>query len=237
MSMMPWDTLKETFLLTPTHLENLKIYQDLLMKWSGTYNLMSPKALSQFWERHVREALCLQPYLPSLQEKLPLGDLGTGAGIPGLVLALCGYPEVTMVESQGKKVSFLETVLRKTQCKARIFQGRIENIPGPIFHVVTSRALGSVKTLLGYSCPLLHPQGYTLFLKGEKVLEEVQDASTLFTFSHEIFPLKPLTFEQEKPLTSSQEPLGQATRILKIWNLKGKPPGIRPTPPTSGSLS
>ena len=96
-------------------MERLKIYQKLLEEWQKKINLVSSSTLPSLWKRHFEDSLQLLPYLP--EKKGSIIDLGTGAGFPGLVLAIV-LPEklkVTLVESDFKKCLFLETVSRETK--------------------------------------------------------------------------------------------------------------------------
>jgi len=102
-------------------------------------------------------------------------DFGSGAGFPGLVLAIMGGPQVTMVESDGRKCAFLAEAMRITQTgpSARLENCRIEDLSSGQVDVVTSRALAPLGKLLAFAGPFLREDSICLFLKGKKADEEL----------------------------------------------------------------
>jgi 16S rRNA (guanine527-N7)-methyltransferase len=109
---------------------------------------------------------------------LPVGlpaviDLGTGAGFPGVVLAIMSQARVHLVESNTRKCAFLSEVLRITETNATIHRQRIEILPSLAGDVATARGCANLLTLLDYARPLLAPSGICLFLKGQSVEAEL----------------------------------------------------------------
>lgn len=185
--------------------ERLKIYQHLLRTWQQKINLISSSTLPHLWERHFSDSLQLLSYLPS--QEISLIDLGSGAGFPGLVLAMArpGMLHVTLVESDLRKCIFLETVSRETNTPVKIIRSRIESLTEDLpKDVVTARGLAPLSRLLEYSLPFMKENAIHLFLKGKGVKEEIKEAQKKWEFSLEIFP----------SLTDS------SGRILKIEKLK-----------------
>jgi len=155
-------------------LRQFEIYADLLKKWQSSINLIGPESLPDLWWRHFYDSAQLAPHIT---EAGPLIDLGSGGGFPGLVLALLGRDDVTLVESNGKKCVFLREVARSTGVNVTIIQDRIEVVTDiPRARWVTSRALASLDNLLSYAHPLLAPEGQCLFLKGRKGRAELTEA-------------------------------------------------------------
>ena len=155
-------------------LEQFEIYAELLTKWQRSINLVGPDTLPEMWWRHFYDSAQLWPHLGATG---PLIDLGSGAGFPGLVLALLGHDDVTLIESNGKKCAFLREVGRSAGMTVTVVQERIEAVT----HLaqaqwVTSRALAPLDNLLSYAHPLLVPGGQCLFLKGRKGLAELTEA-------------------------------------------------------------
>jgi 16S rRNA (guanine527-N7)-methyltransferase len=156
----------------------LKLYAELLRKWQAQINLVSGESIPFLWERHVADSLQLRAYI-GRGEKTVI-DIGSGAGLPGLVLALA-YPEyrVTLIESNGKKAAFLGEVARQAQINVRIVQDRVERIDSEPFRsadpVVTSRAVAPLHRLLALAAPLLET-GRALFHKGQDVGAELTKA-------------------------------------------------------------
>jgi len=152
-------------------LKRLTILVDRLVEWQAKINLVSKNTLDDAWHRHVLDSAQLMPYL---SDPGPLVDLGSGAGFPGLVLALMGRDNITLVESNGKKCAFMREVLRSTGVQATIFSGRIEDYSPPQpAQYITARALTSLDNLIELSQPLLAKKGVCFFLKGQGVEEEL----------------------------------------------------------------
>lgn len=185
-------------------IDRLKHYQHLLETWQKKLNLVSSSTLRDGWERHFLDSLQLLPYIPN--DAKTLIDLGSGAGFPGLVLAIVRSEtlSVTLIESDFKKCVFLENVSRETISSVKILCQRIESIEkSRKGDVITARALTSLDHLLQYSFPLMEEDSICLFLKGKDFEKEIADAEKKWKFDLEIFP----------SLTDSN------ARILKIKHL------------------
>jgi 16S rRNA (guanine527-N7)-methyltransferase len=151
--------------------EKYEIYADLLQKWSTSLNLISPSTLNDIEARHIQDS---EQLLAFIRPHHKVVDLGSGAGFPGLVLAMNGI-DVTLIESDQKKCVFLENVSRETRTKATIVCDRIENVQTTQeFDVITSRALADLTKLITLSKNLA-TQNKTrgLFLKGASVSSEI----------------------------------------------------------------
>jgi 16S rRNA (guanine527-N7)-methyltransferase len=176
-------------------LERLKTYAALLQKWQKTINLVAPSTLNQVWHRHFADSaqiLALAP--PNSQNWV---DLGSGAGFPGLVVAILlapdtpkGQTRVTLIESDSRKAAFLREVARAVAVPVDILPLRIEAAPTrisvPGVDVVSARALAPLEKLLELSQPLIKPTTTALFLKGREVSREVQDAELKWKFDIEL---------------------------------------------------
>lgn len=164
----------------------LAIYAELLAKWQKTINLVAPSTLSQIWMRHFADSLQVQAALP--QARL-WADLGSGAGFPGLVTAirLAETPgaKVHLIESDQRKCAFLREVSRETQAPAEVHQGRIERIVPGLGRVdaVSARGLAPLPVLLDYARPLLEKGGIGVFLKGERLADELTACQALDYFA------------------------------------------------------
>lgn len=176
-------------------LQNIKNYATLLSMWNGAFNLIAPKSASDLWGRHIIDSAQLWPYLPSTLATIPktapphLVDLGTGAGLPGMVLAMMGWPRVTLVESNQKKCQFLHEVVRRLSLShVTIVQQRIEKTVSLQADIIVSRALASLKTLLSWAYPHLNPLGRCVFHKGERWQEELTEAQKYWTMNMTSYP-------------------------------------------------
>lgn len=187
-------------------ISRLKEYQRLLELWQKKLNLVSSSSLAMAWERHFVDSYQLLSYLPP--GPISLIDLGSGAGFPGLVLAIL-RPEtlfVTLVESDFKKCMFLENVSRETFSPVTILNSRLESLQGIQGDVITARGLAPLSQLLNYAFLVMHEKSIGLFLKGKEFEKEIKDAQKNWEFELEIYP----------SLTES------AGRILKLAHLRKK---------------
>lgn len=149
----------------------LSRYADLLTHWQRRINLIGSRTLPDLWRRHMLDSAQLIRYLP--ERPGPVVDLGSGAGFPGLVLAIMGVPEVHLIESDQRKAAFLRTVLREIGLDATIHARRIETVPGFSTRAVTARALAPLPQLIALAYPFLSTDSVALFLKGQHVEDEL----------------------------------------------------------------
>jgi len=160
-------------------LARLEAYAALLTRWSARINLVGRDTLADLWRRHILDSAQLRSFLPDRVRNLI--DLGTGAGLPGLVLAILGVPGVELVEADSRKSAFLREAVRITEADAVIRPCRIEAVPRHQVDVVTARACAPLDRLLGLAEPFLGPESECLFLKGERVEEELTLARKRWT--------------------------------------------------------
>ena len=171
-------------------LERLSLYAELLSRWNRSINLVANSTLADPWRRHFLDSAQLMRYFPALGEDRPrvVTDLGSGAGFPGLVLAMLGAGEVHLVESDQRKAAFLREVARRTGTAAQFHVKRIETMTPVLSDAVTARALAPLDRLLELAEPFLAPSGCMLFLKGKGVDEELTQAKKGWTMKIESFP-------------------------------------------------
>lgn len=161
-------------------LAKLQIYADLLVKWQGAINLVSSGSLADLWQRHMEDSAQLLAHIPVAAKTVV--DLGSGAGFPGLVLAilLAGQDrkmDVHLIESDQRKAAFLGEVARKTGIAVMVHGDRIEDVSGGesglLGDVITARALAPLAQLLELAARFWGPRTTGLFLKGEDVEKEL----------------------------------------------------------------
>ena len=162
-------------------LERLRAYADLLVKWQERINLVGPDTIADLWNRHVLDSAQLYPLIRP--EARRLVDLGSGAGFPGLVLAVMGAPDVHLVESDQRKAAFLREAARMTGTTVTILAKRIEQVAPLAADVVTARALAPLGKLLDWAAPHLAPGGECLFLKGRGAEDELTAAAKEWNIS------------------------------------------------------
>jgi 16S rRNA (guanine527-N7)-methyltransferase len=159
-------------------LARLKTYAAMLEDWNARLNLVSRASLEDLWRRHFLDSAQLVGFLPP--DAKSLVDLGSGAGFPGLVLAvmLRDRPDfrVVLVEATAKKCRFLEAVAARLELKTEIHNERIEDCRPETFDVVTARACKPLVDLLSYAQGFWGPKTVGLFLKGQNVEAELTEA-------------------------------------------------------------
>ena len=115
-------------------------------------------------------------------------DLGSGAGLPGLVLAILGVPGVELVEADSRKCAFLREAARITGAPVTLRPCRIEAVSPHLVDVVTARACAPLDRLLGLAEPFLARDSEALFLKGERIEEELTLARKHWTMMASVYP-------------------------------------------------
>ena len=155
-------------------LERLAAYAELLRRWSGRINLVGRNTLGDLWRRHFLDSAQLLPFIPSKTRQLV--DLGSGAGFPGLVLAILGVPGVELIESDARKCVFLREAARIANALVTIVDSRIETVKPHTADIVTGRACAPLDKLLPLAERFIGPNTLCLFLKGEHVEEELTAA-------------------------------------------------------------
>ena len=157
----------------------IETYVKLLLSWQQRINLIGPTTVDAVWDRHVCDALQLLPLLPPATRSL--AELGSGAGIPGLILAMAAGLEAHLYESNGKKAAFLREAARQTGTRAVVHNVRLETLRGrtdiPEVQCVVARALAPLPLLLDYAHPFLMKGAVGLFHKGQDVDTELTEAT------------------------------------------------------------
>lgn len=171
-------------------IKKLESYQALVKEWNSKFNLISKSTENIIWERHIVDSLQLIKFITS-KDKVLL-DLGSGAGFPGVVLAIACqelYPDlkINLVESIGKKTTFLQEVNKILNLNMEIYKERIENLKIGKVDIITSRALASLPKLLEYAKPFCSNNTRLIFLKGEKWVQEQEEARKKWIYKCEVY--------------------------------------------------
>jgi len=159
-------------------LVRLETYAGLLAKWQKAKNLVANSTLEEMWQRHFLDSAQMAPHLHSVfgRREITMLDIGSGAGFPGLVLAAMDVGHAHMVESNGRKCTFMNQVSRETGAKATIHNSRIEELEVFPVDIVTSRACARIIQLLEWAAPFLSTDTEMWLLKGEGADEELTEA-------------------------------------------------------------
>lgn len=170
-------------------LERLEHLVALLSKWNKKINLVSPSTISDAWQRHIWDSAQLFELAPNTSGKWL--DIGSGGGFPGLVIAImnagAGSPwDVTMMESDIRKCTFLRTALRETDVDADVVTSRIEKADPHGADVLSARALADLDALCDFGLRHLKADGTALFPKGVRWKKELQVAEESWSFASEV---------------------------------------------------
>ncbi len=180
--MQPEDFQKQ-FSVSRETLARLQTYHDLLWKWQKAINLVSPGTIPEAWSRHFADSAQLSHLMPS---EARLADLGSGAGFPGLVLAIMRPDlEIHLIESDERKCQFMKNVSRETKTSVKIHTDRIENVLGNIApQIITARAFASLEEILDLTEgeSIRNPELAHILLKGRGVEQEVEEAMHHYSF-------------------------------------------------------
>lgn len=188
---------------TPAQVADLERYRQLLTAWNEKMNLVGPATLEVFWSRHAWDSAQLLKLAP---DALRWADLGAGAGLPGVVLAILGKGRagfhVHLVESMAKRCRFLSEVVRELELPATVWRERAEKLK-LVVDVVTARACAPLSRLLGYAAPYLRSGALGLFLKGQDAPAELAEAARLWDLEADLVP-------------SLSDPRGRVVRVRRL---------------------
>jgi 16S rRNA (guanine527-N7)-methyltransferase len=176
-------------------LAKLDRYAELLSEWNVKFNLVSENSLAHVWQRHFLDSAQLLPRLLCATRnrdcgsfrQMVIADLGSGAGFPGLVLAIMGVAGIHLIESIGKKADFLRAIAGELSLDVAVEHGRIEDSQLKA-DVVTARALKPLPELLALAKPLMKKDSLCLLLKGRHSDVELTESTKYWKFESETIP-------------------------------------------------
>ena len=166
---------------------DLVAYRGMLTESNAVMNLVGPDSLPDFWNRHALDSAQLLQHAPAART---WADLGAGAGLPGVVLAVCMKARgghVHMIDSLQKRCRFLQSAVDALDLPATVVWARAEEHAAKV-DVVTARAVAPLTKLLGYAQAYHQKGAVGLYLKGEKAEAEVAEARKVWHFQSELFP-------------------------------------------------
>jgi 16S rRNA (guanine527-N7)-methyltransferase len=187
------DDFAEAFKVPRETIHRLSRYADLLAHWQKSTNLVAPSTLPSLWSRHFADSAQLRDLAPDARLWL---DLGSGAGFPGLVIAIlqAGKPNFRMhlVEASKKKCAFLAEVARETTAPVDIHCTRIEALAETreslVPEVISARALAPLPRLFELAAPFFGARTRGLFPKGRETEAEIEEASRTWAFDVHLHP-------------------------------------------------
>lgn len=182
----------------------LEDYVINLLTENNNYNFIGKSTINQIWHRHIYD--CAQLIRLIVDKNLKFADLGSGAGLPGIVLSIIGLKEIHLIEKSFRKADFLRKVKNISKNKIFVHQVNLEELKDIHFDCIVSRALAPLDKLLDYCHKFLKNDGYCLFLKGKNLTLEINNAKNKYNFDYELYP----------SLTSKE------SNIIKILNINLK---------------
>ncbi len=206
----PDDVAAELGNVSRETLDRLEAFIDVLLDWQTRINLIGRSTIPDLWRRHVLDSAQLMPLIAPSSCRLV--DVGSGAGFPGLVLAILGAQGVELVEASQKTCNFLAEAVRVTGADATVIRARSEALPKAPADTVTARAVAPLPRLIELVQPLIGPATRCLFHKGAGVEAEL-------TIAHKMWRMVATT------VPSRTDPRG---RIVVIEDLKHGSPAHRP---------
>lgn len=180
---MTYEQLNKKYNVSRETFEKLELYVQALLKWNKAINLIGRSTTEEVWQRHIQDSLNLMQFLD--KEKFS-ADLGTGAGIPGLILSIAGMNKMALIESDTKKVNFLKFAAAELSLSVEIIHARIEDINDRSFEQIVSRALAPLDKLFSLCSNIYTSETIFLFMKGKDVKREVEIAQKTWHFRSSI---------------------------------------------------
>lgn len=192
---------------TDAQIEDLKRFQTLLAEWNEVMNLVGPLTIATYWTRHALDSAQL---IPLARDAKTWADLGAGAGLPGVVLAILlkgrAEAKVHLVESMTKRCRFLDVVSKDLDLPVQIHNARAEDLKLTV-NIVTARACAPMTKLLGFAEPYLRNGAVGLFLKGQDVEAELAEARKAWTFDSDL-------------RTSQSDPRGRIVQVKRLSRVR-----------------
>ena len=188
---------------TPAQMADLERFRVMLTERNEVMNLVGPASLPDFWSRHAWDSAQLVRLQPQARA---WADLGAGAGLPGIVLAIFGKGvlgfHVDLIESMTKRCKFLSEVVEALELPASVHNARAENLDLTV-EIVTARACAPLHRLLRYAQPYLQSGATGLFLKGQDVVSEMSEAARYWEYEADVVP-------------SKSDPRGRIVRVKRL---------------------
>ena len=178
--------IKNTFSINSSQEIKLIKFLKELATYNKHTNLVGKSTLVNPLRSHILDCIQVSPFIKNRNSTIL--DMGTGPGLPGLVLSIIGYKNVNLVDSNQKKINFVKHISKKLDISVKIFLSRIEKLNNLKFDFLISRALANLTKLFIYSHKFTDKNTVLIFLKGKKVKNEIQEAKKKWNFNAEIYP-------------------------------------------------
>ncbi len=156
-------------------------YEKLLKKWNDKINLIGKSSIEDFNDRHLKDSLQLKKFINDNEKVI---DIGSGGGLPGIILSISGVKEVTLIESDSSKCSFLNSAKVISDNKINVLNYRVEDLDDLSCDIITCRAFARIDKIFSLTGQI-QTKKY-IFLKGKSYLDELDEAKKNWTFKYDI---------------------------------------------------
>jgi 16S rRNA (guanine527-N7)-methyltransferase len=198
--------LRDEYCVSPEDMERLDQLRRIVIAESEQQNLISAATIEHFWTRHIVDSVQLIPFAARAKPESGWLDLGTGAGFPGLVVAILREAPITFVESRRKRSDFLEGAAEKLSLPhVKVHNGRLETMPDAAFGVISARAFAPLHRLLPVAHRFSRKKTIWLLPKGRAAREEMNS----------IFGVWQGMFHVEQSITESDAAIIVARGVAK----------------------
>ncbi len=172
------------FKLSTVQNHKINNFLNILFEWNKKFNLVGKSTLTNPEKTHILDSIQIAKIIKNKKSKVI--DIGTGAGLPGIVLSIYGYSNISLLDSNQKKINFIKYTASKLNLSINIINSRIENFKDGKFDFIIARALAKLDKLLFYASFLSHKKSQLIFLKGEKLNDEIKIAQKTWNFHFDI---------------------------------------------------
>ena len=185
---MDKNTVINNYNLSKRQIDLIDNYIHKLKENNKIHNLVGTSTIDDVWDRHINDSLQLSEFISKKNSSII--DLGTGAGLPGIILNIFGYTNILLIDSKMKKINFINEFAYEQNFKIKTICTRVEKIKNQKFDFIVCRAFAPLKKLLDYSLFFSKKNTSLLFLKGRSVKKEIDDAKKYFSFEYNLYPSK-----------------------------------------------
>ncbi len=179
-------TVIKKYNLSRKQIDLIDSYIMKLTKSNQIHNLVGTSTIEAAWDRHINDSLQLSEFIS--KKNASIIDLGTGAGLPGVILYIFGYANILLIDSKMKKINFIKEFAYEQNLEIKTICTRVEKIKNQKFEFIICRAFAPLVKLLDYSRFFSKKNTSLLFLKGRSVKKEIHDAKKFFNFEYNLYP-------------------------------------------------
>ena len=176
----------EQFQLSNEQIIKIDKYINEVCFFNKHTNIVGKSTLTNPWRNHILDCIQLSKFIQNKNSSIL--DMGSGAGLPGLILAIYNYTNVSLIDSNSKKIRFITSACSKLNFNVKIYHQRIESLKNSKYDYLVSRALSNLNKLFFYSQNIFNKKTVLIFLKGKQISEEIQKANKFWKFKYDLYP-------------------------------------------------